>query len=359
MRESPEIFAVSSGPGSGAALSANALMREMRGSFFRTLDPRFFTIMLVSIFLHAGVIYYLNHIKLPVQQPMDIEKVSDRFARLIIEKPIPKTMSKQIKKTTTASEGTGKTATAPVETKTEDAGNAGPKISTAERTQARRVVAARAARVEQMMRSVGVLGMLSGKGSTAKGPAVVDVLGAMANRESTGSLDDALSKMTGLKKTDNPEVLNTTLVKSKYVGLEHKQEIEDLITTMTSAKSVDLVKRGEFIIQKPESIEGSASTNAKRENAVINEVVASHKTSLRMSYETYLKRNPALSGKITVRFTISAAGIVSSITILENTTGNTDLEQEIKNKVRNWRFDAIDAGDVTVTYPFVFTPAAG
>jgi TonB family protein len=363
MQEPLKVFAVgagmSAGSSSGAALSTNALMREMRGSFFRTLDPRFFTIMLVSVFLHAGIIYYMNHIKLPVQQSMDIEKVSERFARLIIEKPIPKTPSNQIKKTTTAAEVTGKAAPAPSETKTEDAGTAGAKISTAERTRARRVVAARAARVEQMMRTVGVLGMLSGKGSTAKGPAVVDVLGEMGKRESAGSLDDALSKMTGLRKTENPEVLNTTLVKSKDLVIEHKQEIEDLITTMTSAKSVDLVKRGEFIIQKPESIEGSASANAKRDNSAINGIVASHKTSLRMSYENYLKRNPTLSGKITVRFTISAAGTVSSITILENTTGNTDLEQEIKNKVRNWRFDAIDEGDVTVTYPFLFTPAAG
>ena len=292
MQESPDIFSVSAGR--GAALSANALLREMRGSFFRTLDPRFFTIMLVSVFFHAGVIYYMNHIKLPVQQPMDIEKVSDRFARLIIEKPIPKTPIKQIKKPTTAPEPSvgPSTTTAASETKTEDAGATGQKISTAERTHARRAVAARAARVEQMMRTVGVLGMLSGRGSTAKGPSVVDVLGAMGNKESTGSLDEALSKMTGLKKTENPEVLNTALVKSKDVAIEHKQEIEDLISTMTSAKSVDLVKRGEFIIQKPESIEGSASTNAKRDNTAINGIVASHKTSLRMSYEKLSETQP-------------------------------------------------------------------
>lgn len=352
------MITVGAGTNPGTTVSMNALMREMRGSFFRTLDPRFFAIAIVSIGLHAGVIYYLNQIKLPLQQPMEIEKVSERFARLIIEKPIPKTPVKQIKKAVTATESTAPSTTvATAETKTGDA--VAPKISAAERTHARRAVAARAARVDQMMRTVGVLGMLSGKGSTARGPAVVDVLGAMGNRETSGNLDDALSKMTGLRKTDNPEVLNATLVKSKDVAIEHKQEIEDLITTMTAAKSVDLVKRGEFIIQKPESIEGAASQSAKRDNTAINGVVASHKTSIRMSYENCLKRNPTLAGKVTVRFTISAAGIVSSITILENTTGNTDLEQEIKNKIRNWRFDAIDEGDVTVTYPFVFTPAAG
>jgi TonB family protein len=356
MQGSPDIYNGTA----GAALSADALVREVRGSFFRTLDPRFFIIMITSVALHAGIIWYMNHVKLPVEQPMDIEKVSDRFARLIIEKPIPKAAIKQAKKTAVPSETSGKASTAaPVEANETKSGDAAaPKISAAERTHARRAVAARAARVEQMMRTVGVLGMLSGKGTTAKGPAVVDVLGAMGNRESaSGSLDDALSKMSGLRKTDNPEVLNSTLVKSKDVAVEHKQEIEDLITTMTAAKSVDLVKRGEFIISKPESIEGAAATSAKRDNTAINGVVASHKTSLRMSYENFLKRDPALAGKITVRFTISAAGSVSAITILENTTGNADLEQEIKNKIRNWRFETIDEGDVTVTYPFVFSPA--
>jgi TonB family protein len=359
MQKAPGIITVSLGANAESAVAMNTLLRQMRGSFFRTLDPRFFVIIIVSILLHAGIIYYMNHIKLPVQQPMDIEKVSDRFARLIIEKPIPKTVPKPVNKTTSVAENAGLSpTTAPTEVKSGESG--GQKISAAERTHARRVVAARTARVEQMVRSVGVLGMLSGKGSTAKGPAVVDVLGAMGGRrESSGNLDDALSKMTGLRRTENPEALKTTLVKSKDVGIEHKQEIEDMISTMTSAKSVDLVKRGEFIIQKPESIEGSASSNAKRDNAAINGVVASHKTSIRMSYENYLKRNPTLSGKITVRFTISAAGSVSAISILENTTGSPELEQEIKNKIRNWRFDAISDGDVTVTYPFVFTPAAG
>jgi len=77
-----------------------------------------------------------------------------------------------------------------------------------------------------------------------------------------------------------------------------------------------------------------------------------------MSYEKFLERNPGLSGKVTVRFTIAASGSVSSVSILENTTGNNELEQEIIRKVRMWQFEAISEGDATVTYPFVFMPAS-
>ena len=75
------------------------------------------------------------------------------------------------------------------------------------------------------------------------------------------------------------------------------------------------------------------------------------------SYEKHLKRIPELAGKITVRFTIAASGRVTSVQILENTTGNNDLERDISRKIKMWRFEKIAEGDVTVTYPFVFQPA--
>jgi TonB family protein len=335
------------------------LVRQARGSFFASVDPRFFLVMVISIGLHAGIIYYFNVIKIPVRETMNIENVPERFAKLIIEKPIPKVPLKTKQALPLDREKTSSTGkTAPV-TETKGAPGEKPsKFSAAERTQARKAVAIRAARVEQRMRSVGVLGMLTGVGATAKGPAVVDVLGAMGTRkESSTNLDEALAKMSGLQHADNVEVLQKKLVKSKDVAVQHKEEIDDLVASVGSARSVDLAKRGEFVIQKPESIEGAASSNAKRDNSAINAVVSSHKASIRMTYEKYLKRDPALAGKVTVRFTISADGGVKAVTIVENTTNNSEIEQEIIRKIRMWRFETVPEGDVTVTYPFVFTPA--
>jgi TonB family protein len=87
-------------------------------------------------------------------------------------------------------------------------------------------------------------------------------------------------------------------------------------------------------------------------------VVNTHKVSIRMSYERFLKRSPDLAGKITIRFTIDAAGNVSRVEIVENTTGNKDLEDEINRKVAMWKFESIGEGEVTVTYPFIFQPAS-
>ncbi|MBN1128644.1 MAG: energy transducer TonB [Chitinispirillaceae bacterium] len=352
-------FETESGSFSGGSISmaaSPALIRQVRGSMFQSVDPRFFFLVTFSALLHIGIIYYAYRIKVPPPHIVDIEKVPDRFARLIIEKPIPKTDAQK----KMAEKQAQKIEPKPVvEKKVEPKpGEGAPKISAAQREKARKSVAVRAARVEQRMRSVGVLGMLTGVGATAKGPAVVDVLGAMGTRkESTQNLDDALAKMSGLRQADNEEILQKKLVKSKDVAVQHKEEIDDLIASVGTARSVDLAKRGEFVIQKPESIEGAASSNVKRDNNAINAVVASHKASIRMSYEKYLKRDPSLAGKVTVRFTITASGGVSTVSILENSTGSADLEQEITRKIRMWRFESIPEGDVTVTYPFVFTPA--
>ena len=342
-----EIFIVSSSR--GAAISP-ATQRSMRGSPFRKIDLRFLLIALLSIGFHTALIIVINKMKLKKSEIV-IEQISERFARLIIEKPIPK---KNIKKAAQNTTGPSEQAKASKAEKVQE----NKPITQAQRTVAQKTVQTQVARVEKKIRTVGVLGMLTGVGVTAKGPSVVDVLGAMGDKKSKfGDLDDALEKMSGLQKTQNVDILDRKLVKSKDVSISHKEEIDDLIAAVGQAKTMDLVKKGQFIVQRPESIEGSASSNAKRDPEVINGVVASHKTSIRMSYEKFLKRNPDLAGKITVRFTISASGRVTMVKIIENTTGNPDLEQEIMRKIRMWQFESISEGDVTVSYPFVFMTA--
>ncbi len=329
-----------------------ALIKKVKGSFFRSVDPRFLLVVVLSILAHVIGIYWLVKHKVSKQQDIVvIEQIPERFARLIVEKPLPK--NKKNSSSQTKTEGGG---TKPAETKP----TPGPvQRSAAERSKAQQAVTERSAKVEEKVRNVGVLGMLTGVGKTAKGPAVVDVLGSRDDsREKFSSLDEALENITGLKRTQNVDVLDRKIVKSKDVTVASREVIDDLISGVGVAASADLAKRGDFVIQRPESIEGAASSSAKRDNAAINQIVASHRSSIRLSYQKFLRRDPSLAGKITVRFTITASGTISNITILENSTGNGELEQEIIRKIRMWQFDEIPEGDVTVTYPFVFSSAA-
>jgi len=330
-----------------------ALLREIRGSLWHKIDVRFLIIMLLSIILHSIFIYRVNTMKLKAKEAVTIQEIPQRFVKLIVDKPIPKEPPKEtigdqkITKEETLAESEEKvSATTPTEKKA------------IEQKAARKRVASRAAKVEKKIRTVGVLGMLTGVGSTAKGASVVDVLGhSERKKERFQDLEKALEDMSGLKQTGDINMMERKLVRSKDVSVSHREDIDDLVASIGTAKTSTFAKKGDFIIQRPESIEGAASSSAKRDNNAINKVVTSNKTSIRMSYEKYLKRIPDLAGKITIRFTILASGKVTNVQILENTTGNNSLEKDIIRKIKMWQFEDITEGEVTVTYPFVFRPS--
>jgi TonB family protein len=337
-----------------------SLLRTVRGSFFNKTDFRFVLIAIVSVGLHAGILGGLRLVKLQHKKVQTLEEMPERFAKLIVNKPIPKEKKPAVsKQATTAGQEVQTGASAKPPETAEQATTGGKQIDAHEKAVAQKRVAAQVARVEQKIRTVGVLGMLTGVGTTARGPAVVDVLGSVnKGKEKTQDLEKALSDMSGLQQTASVDVAQKKLVKSKDVEVSHRENVDELLTSITTAKTQDLSKKGNIIISRPQSIEGAASSNAKRDITAINDVVNTHKVSIRMSYERFLKRSPDLAGKITIRFTIDAAGNVSRVEIVENTTGNKDLEDEINRKVAMWKFEAIGEGEVTVTYPFIFQPAS-
>jgi TonB family protein len=342
----PEIIVA----GGGFVAMDKGFIKAVRGSPWQKTDLRFVLIALISIMLHAGAVLYFRSMKIEPVKTKSIEEIPERFAKLIIEKPLPK----EPKNKPLVNNQVAKEAVAQAEAQKESSqAGAGPSAVV------KQSVARQVARVEQKIRTVGVLGMLTGVGTTAKGPSVVDVLGSVGNKkEHAVDLDKALAEVSGLQQTKSIDVMQRKLVKSKDVEISHKESIDDLIAGIGAAKTSDLSKRGDILISRPESIEGAASSNAKRDISAINAVVASHKVSVRMSYERFLKKSPDLAGKITIRFTIDAGGNVTRLEIMENTTGNKELEDEIAHKVKMWKFESIPEGEVTVTYPLVFQPAA-
>ncbi len=327
------------------------LLKEVRGSFLDSVSVRFLGVILVSVLVHIALILYSNSVEIVQEDIIEIERVPERFARLIVDRPPPRgqSVSEAIKKAVEEKKGTAEVQTAtPQETVS----------APVSQQQAQEAVVQRSAKVEEKVRNVGVLGMLTGTGEGTKGGSVADVLGSIdSRRDRSRSLDDALEGIKGLQRTKRVDVLDQQLVRSKDVTVSHRESIDDLVAGVAGAKTADLARRGEFVIQRPESIEGAASSDAKRDQSAINEIVASHRSSLRMSYQRHLRRNPELGGVITVRFTIAASGQIVNLVVTGNTTGNTELQEDIIRRIRLWRFDPIDEGDVTVTYPFVFSPA--
>lgn len=79
---------------------------------------------------------------------------------------------------------------------------------------------------------------------------------------------------------------------------------------------------------------------------------------IRFCYERELQRAPDLEGKLAVLFVIAPDGAVASASAKENTLGSAEVEGCVLRVVRRLRFPSPrGAGQVVVTYPFVFSSA--
>ena len=76
--------------------------------------------------------------------------------------------------------------------------------------------------------------------------------------------------------------------------------------------------------------------------------------AVKACYERGLKRNPNLSGKVVIHWTITQAGTVSGVDIEQDTLGDAEVASCIKSLIARWRFPAPSGGSVEVSFPFVF-----
>jgi TonB family protein len=77
--------------------------------------------------------------------------------------------------------------------------------------------------------------------------------------------------------------------------------------------------------------------------------------SVQGCYEKELKLNPALKGKVVVRFVIRTTGRVGDVSIDQNTMGSAGVGSCIVNLVRTWVFPMKLEEDTPVSFPFVFS----
>jgi TonB family protein len=96
--------------------------------------------------------------------------------------------------------------------------------------------------------------------------------------------------------------------------------------------------------------------SGQRSTESILRVIRQHTPGLRHTYNRYLKTNPGFRGKVTLKFSIAPSGSIVELTIVGTTTGVSEFDEEVRKKVRSWRFEAIKgrSNDV-VTVPFTFS----
>ncbi len=96
--------------------------------------------------------------------------------------------------------------------------------------------------------------------------------------------------------------------------------------------------------------------SADVDQAKLGAFVRARMSLLKACYENALKRNPALKGRMRIRFTILETGGLADITTAVNSLGSSEVAACIVNTMRTWRTPFKPGGPVTVEYPFVFSP---
>lgn len=87
---------------------------------------------------------------------------------------------------------------------------------------------------------------------------------------------------------------------------------------------------------------------------VIRRVIRRHRKEIKYCYSKGLARNPALGGKVTVKFTISPKGRVVQAAVSGSTLDDAKVEACITRCVRRWMFPEPEGGGIViVNYPFV------
>jgi TonB family protein len=106
--------------------------------------------------------------------------------------------------------------------------------------------------------------------------------------------------------------------------------------------------------------EGGAGTGSRpgvyRSNASLLAVIQKYAAGIQYCYESELKRDETLRGKLIVALTVTPAGAVQEASVVRNTVGSARLEACALSQIRSWRFPPIDGGLTTFQAPFVFTP---
>jgi outer membrane biosynthesis protein TonB len=313
------------------------LPASVRGSMTSDLDWAFTTVAALSFVAHLVMVIYLRSVDWP-RKP-DIEEIPDRFVQMVVRKPDPpKEVAKADEK---------KDEEKPAEEK-KPAKAAGEKkvkkeLSAEEKA---RIDAERRARLAEQVKNTGILKLLGAKADGAG--SIADVLG---KGDVDRDQERAFQGVGGLAVATGDASLRG--VKSGTGGSGKVANIAGLRggagISGASTGNVGAERKVSGIVKS----EAPAVDGQLDPNIIVKEVRA-RMSAIKACYERALKRNPNLSGKVVVRWTITAAGTVSGVDIDQDSLGDSEVTGCIKGLVARWRFPAPSGGSVEVSFPFVF-----
>jgi hypothetical protein len=313
---------------------------SVRSSFLQNLDWMLMAVVASSFLVHFGFVAYLRQIDWP-RKP-DIEEIPDRFVQMIVPKQIeekkPDVLAEAKEEKKDDGKGGEKKAAG-------DGKKAGPKQPRDPEAEAR-AAAERRARLAAATQQMGVLKIL---GSRGEGGALADLV---KGGDVSGDADKVFSQVGGVGVAGAGGAGGLRSAKGAGGtgslrgggGLRASGPGEVGTGEKGAEKAVKVVVKD----SAPTDVDGSLDPS------VIAKEIRGRLGAVKACYESGLKRNPNIGGKLVLRFEVSSVGKVTSTEIDQDSMHDDEVANCIKARVMTWRFPAPAGGSVQFSYPFIF-----
>ncbi len=318
------------------------LPASVRGTFATNLDWFFTTVAATSFVAHIALVAYLRNVDWP--RKVDVEAIPDRFVQMVVKKPEPPKPKEEAKVEEKKKDEPKKEEKKKVAAEKKELT---PEQAAAAAAEKERQAAERRARLAEAVKNTGILKLL---GAKAEGEgSIADVLG---KGDVDRDQEKAFQGVGGLTVATGDAALRGIKTGTggsgkvaSITGLRGSGEIAGGSTgTVGPERRVSAVVK----TSEPPTVDGSLDPG------VIAREVRQRMLAIKGCYERSLKRNPKLSGKIVVRWTITPAGTVQGVDIDSDTMGDPEVGSCIKALIARWRFPTPSGGAVEVSFPFVF-----
>jgi TonB family protein len=316
------------------------LPASVRGSFFTGMDWFYTSIAFTSFVAHLVFVLYLRSVDWP-RKP-DIEEIPDRFVQMAIRAKPPEPPKDNATKDDDKKDE-GKKVVKKVASNASASKVPKKEISVEEKA---RIDAERRARLAEQVRNTGILKLLGAKADGSG--SIADVLG---KGDVDRDQEKAFAGVGGLTVATSDAALRGVKTgtggSGKVANISGLRGAGSIAGGDTGAGATEKRVKGVVKSEAP-------NVDGELDPSVVSKEVRTRLGAIKACYERSLKRNPNLSGKVKLRWTITAAGTVSGVEIEEDSMGDSDVVSCIRSLVSRWRFPAPSGGSVDVVYPFVF-----
>lgn len=172
---------------------------------------------------------------------------------------------------------------------------------------------------------------------------------AQGRAPSSTTQSATLAAVGGIADSKNNSAQESSTYRVQGVGTASRTGAAEAMAGVAGLSAAGVGSASVGILEEETEIEGGLDRD------VIARIIRNQLGEIRYCYERQLSASPDLYGKVVVRFSIDAKGLVNTQRIGLTTLRNATVEGCILRRVSGWRFPEPRGGTtVLVTYPFLF-----